>query len=121
MDLHLGRRECGRQVAANREAGGGGRRGGRGGGRLRYRGRSLRAVGRGARKGGGGGGTVARRPRRRNRLVLLDPIEEPHPISRLKGGEVVLRVYLLLAHASGRGDRQTCRVRLGGRCSVVLV
>src|SRR3989442_6322544 len=62
VDLHLGRRECGRQVAANGGAGGGGRRGGRGGGRLRYRDRSLRAVGRGAREGGGGGGGGCRRP-----------------------------------------------------------
>src|SRR5207237_8490496 len=87
--------ERGRQVAADHGAGRGGRRRRRGGGRLRYRDRCLRAVGRGPRQGRGG--RTIRRSRRRNRLVLLDPIEEPHPISRLKGGEVVLRVYLLLA------------------------
>src|SRR5207253_3119506 len=73
VDLHLGRGERRRELAAGGGAALTERRSRGTRRRLGDRDRSLRRVWGGARKGRGGG-TVAYRSRRRNRLVLLDPI-----------------------------------------------
>src|SRR5207249_8224758 len=121
VDLHLGRGEGGGELRAGRGRALGercrGRRRRRG---LRYRDRGMRRV-RGRPRQGCGRGPVTR-SRRRNRLVLLDPVEETHPSPWLKRGEVVLGVDLLVAHPTGRGDLETRGVVVvPGRCGLVVL
>src|SRR5207247_10670541 len=105
VDLHLGGGEGGRELGAGRGRALGERsRGRRRRRRLRYRDRGLRRV-RGRPRQGCGRGPITR-SRRRNRLVLLDPVEETHPSPWLKRGEVVLGVDLLVAHPTGRRSEE---------------
>src|SRR5207237_2814602 len=89
-----------------------------GGGGRRLRGRG--GIGGRARKSRGGG-AVACGPRRWNRLVLFDPIEESHRASRLKAREVVLVVDLLLSHTACGCDSRACGVLVVRRCRLVIL